>query len=126
MSKHGKSIYSGMPTKCLQCDRTFTVSSTFKYHMMKHSGEKPYVCSLCGRAFIQSGTLNKHLKSHILWRSSNKPYRCKQCYIPLNTLNHLKRHNCSANKPHKCKQCDKSYNEVRYLKRHKCKKYILI
>ena len=52
ISKHGKSIHSGMPTKCLKCDRTFTVSSTFRYHMMKHSGEKPYVCSLCCRAFI--------------------------------------------------------------------------
>jgi uncharacterized Zn-finger protein len=28
-----------------------------------HTGERPFKCTICGRAFAEHGTLNRHLKA---------------------------------------------------------------
>ncbi|ORZ41160.1 hypothetical protein BCR44DRAFT_116891 [Catenaria anguillulae PL171] len=37
-----------------------------------HTGEKPYICSVCNRAFAQLGNLRTHERMH----SGDRPYRC--------------------------------------------------
>lgn len=53
------------PYVCTVCGRGFTVNTILLRHMRVHSGERPYVCVTCGKAFSQSSTLNTHMKVSI-------------------------------------------------------------
>lgn len=52
------------PYVCSVCGRGFTVNTILLRHMRVHSGERPYVCVICGKAFSQSSTLNTHMRVH--------------------------------------------------------------
>lgn len=43
--------------------------------MRTHTGEKPYKCKFCERAFAQSNDLVKHTRSHV----GDNVYQCNQC-----------------------------------------------
>ena len=38
--------------------------TNLKSHEMIHTGEMPYVCSLCSRRFRQSSTYHRHLRNY--------------------------------------------------------------
>ncbi|VDK35596.1 unnamed protein product [Taenia asiatica] len=45
---------------CRVCNKRFNCGSALKIHFRKHSGERPYVCIHCNKAFTQNGTLKRH------------------------------------------------------------------
>ena len=70
--------------ECWHHGKPFTVSNSFIIHQRIHSGDKPYKCYRCEKAFI-------HQRIH----SGDKPYKCNRCE--------------KAFRPYKCNRCDLAF-----------------
>lgn len=55
---------------CSYCGQKFLYLKDKRTHERTHTGERPFVCQVCGKAFNQKCTLDNHLISH------NKTYVC--------------------------------------------------
>lgn len=48
--------------RCTLCLYSTTVKGSMESHVRRHTGEKPFQCSECGRAFAQRGILYRHYR----------------------------------------------------------------
>lgn len=58
------SISGEKPFKCPHCDRAFTQSGNLNNHIRLHTDEKPFKCHFCDKAFVQSGNLSSHIRNN--------------------------------------------------------------
>ncbi|KAM7165993.1 uncharacterized protein RBU57_007033 isoform 2-T2 [Macrochelys suwanniensis] len=52
------------PYLCSECGRCFSRKDIFISHQRTHTAEKPYSCSECGKKFAQQSSLNNHFRLH--------------------------------------------------------------
>ncbi|KAJ4933844.1 hypothetical protein JOQ06_006653, partial [Pogonophryne albipinna] len=53
--------------KCNFCDKIFSKNFDLQQHIRSHTGEKPFQCIVCGRAFAQKSNVKKHMQTHKVW-----------------------------------------------------------
>ena len=98
-----------------KCDICGTIVNNIKLHMRTHTGEKQYICDICGKQFLQMN----HFQGHQLVHAGIKPHTCEVCdksFTLRSSLTiHMQHH---TEKRHKCSQCPKAYTKARNLRIH--------
>uniref|UniRef100_A0A1I7ZSV3 C2H2-type domain-containing protein n=1 Tax=Steinernema glaseri TaxID=37863 RepID=A0A1I7ZSV3_9BILA len=64
---HRLADYESSLTRCFSSLKTTSTSSfdkTSLKHYRKHTGDRPFQCSLCERAFSRSDHLSLHIRRH--------------------------------------------------------------
>nr|XP_006013326.2 PREDICTED: hypermethylated in cancer 1 protein-like isoform X1 [Latimeria chalumnae]XP_006013327.1 PREDICTED: hypermethylated in cancer 1 protein-like isoform X1 [Latimeria chalumnae] len=76
-----------------------------------------YACWICGRAFTQRGTLNRHVRTHL----GVKPYSCPECGMKFTrqyrVSEHLRVH--GLRRAFQCERCGEKFKVLHQLTEHK-------
>ena len=80
--------------KCeeIGCNYVSSVSTNFKRHQRRHTGERPFKCEEVGCTFActQAGSFKRHQRTH----TGEKPFKCEEvgCTFACSRASSLKRH----------------------------------
>ena len=101
--------------QCNLCDKAYVNLVDLTDHMLKHMGEKPYECNLCGRRFSWKSGFTLHRQRH---HKDAKRYQCQRCQKGFATISLLKRHVEEQCETYKCGTCEKSFDTKSSLDEH--------
>ncbi|XP_058121939.1 zinc finger protein 271-like [Anopheles coustani] len=95
---------------CMVCGVQFMHPSDLANHMKFHNDEKPYICSVCNKVYLNLDELTEHMKKT---HNQVKPYRCHICDKTFTQSNNLKTHIKTHifQDPFKCQMCSRSFQK---------------
>ncbi len=99
-----------------RCDFMCTDKAEFDRHRRSHTGDKPYKCSICSKAFSNSQELTHH-------HSTVHPkisYKCSLCSKAFSTSQELTHHHSTVHSKvsYKCELCPMSFKSKNSLHEH--------
>jgi len=106
--------------KCADCQEGFPDSEAFNSHIC-HERERPHVCNVCSKRFLESQQLRRHQRSAHSHHGPINQHRCYKCQRKFTRPVDLNRHIHAVHlkqRPHKCKRCDKAFGLLGNLNKH--------
>ncbi|CAL8242265.1 unnamed protein product [Merluccius merluccius] len=102
---------------CSVCELECASKASLRTHMRVHTGERPYTCSDCGKAYTTKSCLNRH---HQSIHSGDRPFRCKYCSFSFTfkfgLVRHLRVH--TGERPYVCSFCGLKFTQSGNLTTH--------
>lgn len=85
-------LHGSESNKCPVCFRILSCRSALRQHYRTHTGERPFRCRLCSRAFTTKGNLKTHISVHKLKPFLTSLHKCPFCHRQYSNATVLQQH----------------------------------